>query len=123
VACLAAAGLLAAVLLRGRSGLIGRAAAVLVLAAAISTGWAYAAWRAELRLSEALPGEWEGRDVVVTGVVASLPQDFERGLRFVFEVEESAAPLPPKISLAWYKGFRDEEMHSCRPSTRASAGA
>ncbi|WP_442770223.1 DNA internalization-related competence protein ComEC/Rec2, partial [Zoogloea ramigera] len=115
VACLAAAGLLAAVLLRGRSGLIGRAAAVLVLAAAISTGWAYAAWRAELRLSEALPGEWEGRDVVVTGVVASLPQDFERGLRFVFEVEESAAPLPPKISLAWYKGFRDEEMHMLPP--------
>ena len=25
----------------------------------------------------------------VTGVIASLPQDFERGLRFVFEVEES----------------------------------
>ena len=68
------------------------------VAAAISTGWAYAAWRAELRLSEALPGEWEGRDVVVTGVVASLPQDFERGLRFVFEVEESAAPLPPKMT-------------------------
>lgn len=114
-ACLAAAGLLAAVVLRGRPGLAGRAAAVLVLVAAISTGWVYAAWRAELRLSEALPGEWEGRDVVVTGVVASLPQDFERGLRFVFEVEESAAPLPPKISLAWYKGFRDEEMHTLPP--------
>ena len=93
-----------------------RGLALLVMAtAAAGAGWAYAAWRADLRLAEALPGEWEGRDVVVTGVVASLPQDFERGLRFVFEVEESAAPLPQKISLAWYKGFRDEEMHTLPP--------
>ena len=85
VACLAAAGLLAGGLLHGRSRRLGRAVALLVLVtAAVGAGWAYAAWRAELRLAEALPGEWEGRDVVLTGVVASLPQDFERGLRFVF---------------------------------------
>jgi len=113
---LALAGLLAGALLRVRSRGPWRGLALLVLvAAAAGAGWAYAAWRAELRLAEALPGEWEGRDVVVTGVVASLPQDFERGLRFVFEVEDSAAPLPQKISLAWYKGFRDEELHTLPP--------
>ncbi|WP_298598659.1 DNA internalization-related competence protein ComEC/Rec2 [Zoogloea sp.] len=116
VAGLAVAGLLGGGVMRVRSRGLMRGLALLVMAtAAAGAGWAYAAWRADLRLAEALPGEWEGRDVVVTGVVASLPQDFERGLRFVFEVEESAAPLPQKISLAWYKGFRDEEMHTLPP--------
>ena len=116
VAGLAVAGLLGGGVMRVRSRGLMRGLALLVMAtAAAGAGWAYAAWRADLRLAEALPGEWEGRDVVLTGVVASLPQDFERGLRFVFEVEESAAPLPQKISLAWYKGFRDEEMHTLPP--------
>jgi len=113
---LVVAGLLAGGVMRVRSRGLMCGLALLVLATAVAgAGWAYAAWRADLRLAEALPGEWEGRDVVLTGVVASLPQDFERGLRFVFEVEESAAPLPQKISLAWYKGFRDEELHTLPP--------
>ena len=94
---------------RRRAPLWRGVAAVLMALAMAATGWSYAAWRAELRLAEALPAEWEGRDVIVTGVVASLPQAFERGLRFVLEVEESAAPLPRTISVAWYSGFRDEE--------------
>ena len=85
---------------------------LLLAMAGAAIGWSYAGWRAELRLADALPGELEGRDVQVTGVIASLPQDFERGLRFVFEVEESAAPVPRRISLAWYKGYRDGELHS-----------
>ncbi len=89
-----------------------RALLALTLLGALLAGWAYAAWRADLRLADSLPAEWEGRDVVLTGVVASLPQDFERGVRFDFHVEDSAAPVPPVISLAWYRGFRDEEMHT-----------
>lgn len=81
--------------------------ALLALAAA-AMGWSYAGWRADLRLADALPSEWEGRDMVVTGVVASLPQDFERGLRFVLEVERSSGPAPRRVSIAWYQGFRDE---------------
>ncbi|WP_374263767.1 DNA internalization-related competence protein ComEC/Rec2 [Zoogloea sp.] len=87
-----------------------RCALLAVTAAAL--GWSWAGWRAELRLADALPAEWEGRDVVLTGVVASLPQDFERGLRFVFEVEEAAAPVPRRLSLAWYAGLRDDETHT-----------
>ena len=55
---------------------------ILVLLAAVLAGWSFAAWRADIRLADALPAEWEGRDVVLRGVVASLPQDFERGVRF-----------------------------------------
>lgn len=116
MAGLALLALLAGLGLRVGAGRARRAAGVaMLLMAAVAGGWAYAAWRAELRLADALPGEWEGRDVVLTGVVAGLPQDFERGLRFTFEVEESAAPVPRKLSLAWYKGFRDEEWHALPP--------
>jgi competence protein ComEC len=44
-------------------------------------GFAWAALLAHLRLSDRLDAALEGRDVVVTGVVAGLPQDFERGVR------------------------------------------
>lgn len=84
----------------------------LALLSALMAGWSFAAWRADLRLADALPGAWEGRDVVLTGVVASLPQDFERGVRFSFHVDRSPAPVPPVISLAWYRGFREEEIHT-----------
>lgn len=88
------------------------AAKGLLLLAAVLAGWGFAAWRAELRLADALPMALEGQDVVVSGVVASLPQDFERGLRFTFHVESGVPGVPEVLSLAWYKGFRDEELHT-----------
>ncbi|MDO9243793.1 MAG: DNA internalization-related competence protein ComEC/Rec2 [Rhodocyclaceae bacterium] len=66
-------------------------------------GLAWAGGFAHWRLADALPGAWEGRDVEVTGVVTRLPQRFERGLRFVFEVEEAAVPMPQRIVLSWYR--------------------
>lgn len=49
----------------------------------------------------------EGRDLVVTGVVAAMPQRTDAGLRFRFDVEaartgEGAVRLPPRILLGWY---------------------
>lgn len=74
-----------------------------VLAAAVA-GYGYAAWRAETRLADALPAEWEGVDVVVTGVVDDLPDASERGVRFAFAVERVETPeavAPSRLSLAW----------------------
>lgn len=82
-------------------GLAGRRR--LVVLGALCLGWAWAAGWAHWRLADALPAEWEGRDVEVVGVVADLPQRFENGLRFAFAVEESAAPLPRRIALSWYR--------------------
>ena len=79
----------------------------MLLLSACVAGFLYAGWRAESRLVESLPAAWEGRDVVVTGVVVSLPQAFERGQRFVFDLDERALPLPGRISLAWYEGPGD----------------
>jgi competence protein ComEC len=41
--------------------------------AAACVGFGYAAWRAELRLAEALPYDWQSRDIEVTGHIAKLP--------------------------------------------------
>lgn len=90
-------------------GLAGRRRRIPALLGALLLGWAWAAGWAHWRLADALPVEWEGRDVEVVGVVADLPQRFERGVRFVFDIEESAAPLPRRIALSWYRQFEAAE--------------
>ena len=84
-----------------RSLLIGLAVALLGFGA---TGLRSAAY-----LAEALDPALEGRDVRVVGVVASLPQRNESGLRFRLEVESAvleghAARLPPLMDVGWYGG-------------------
>lgn len=80
--------------------------ALLVLAgASLGAGWS--AWRAGERLAEALPPELEGRDLVVTGIVASLPEASASGRRFQFEIEQAtheaqAVKLPSRVALGWY---------------------
>ncbi len=65
--------------------------------------------RAGSFIKDALNPQLEGRDLVVTGVVAAMPQRNESGLRFRLDVESAsleAAPvlLPPRIYLSWYNG-------------------
>ena len=58
-----------------------------------------------------LAGRLEGRDLVVTGVVASLPQQGPSGLRFRFEVDARAARRPAcraLLALGWYAGFHED---------------
>ncbi|HZZ95298.1 MAG TPA: DNA internalization-related competence protein ComEC/Rec2 [Usitatibacter sp.] len=81
---------------------------VALAAFAVAAGFAHAAWRAELRLDDALPRAWEGRDVRVTGVVDDLPQEAQGFTRFSFRVEASSGPVPREISIAWYE-TRGEE--------------
>ncbi len=99
-------GLLAAVL----SGLTflcfrfsGRSRRLLACLVMLLAGFVWAALLGQLRLADALPVADEGRDLLVTGVVASLPQTFENGVRFDFDVEAAQRPIPARISLAWYR--------------------
>ncbi|CAB3764988.1 competence protein ComEC [Burkholderia sp. MSh2] len=74
-----------------------------VLAACVA-GFGYAAVRAEWRLGDSLPAQWEGRDIVVTGVVRGLPVVDGTGVRLLFAVESNDAGLarfPPLIRLSW----------------------
>ncbi|HYH40521.1 MAG TPA: DNA internalization-related competence protein ComEC/Rec2 [Burkholderiales bacterium] len=92
-------------LLRARSRLlrIGAGSAVAILACAAGFFWAAAA--AHLRMADALPHEWEGRDIEVVGVISSLPQPYEQSVRFEFDVEQVltfGARVPRRIVLSWW---------------------
>jgi len=94
-------GLVLALRRRGPGALIGLAVACAACAFG-STGW-----RADARLATSLAPELEGRDVVVVGAVASLPQRSTEAWRFRFEVEsarlgDKPVALPALLSLGWY---------------------
>ena len=95
-----------------------------LLAMAIAAlGFFYAGWRAEIRLADALPPAWEGRDIRVVGVVDELPQPVDRGIRFAFVIERTLTPnavVPSRVSLAWYADR--EPSGTTRPGPEVHAG-
>jgi len=99
-------------------------AGVATFAAFAALGFVWAAGFAHWRLADRLDPYLEGRDVVVTGVVASLPQPFERGVRFDFDVESPDTGVPRHISLSSYGGsaFEDEDALPVRPGERWRLG-
>jgi len=85
---------------------------LLTIVACCALGFAWASWRADLRLGDELAMDWEGQDVEVVGVVATLPQDFSNGTRFEFALETVltvAAIVPQRVMLSWYQGRRDDD--------------
>ncbi len=93
-----------------------RPAAALLAGALLGCGWA--ALAAHWRLSDALDARWEGRDITVTGVIATLPQPLDRGARFEFDVEAaepSQAHVPGHVLLVWYNGLTPEEFQEVAP--------
>lgn len=79
----------------------------LLLGCAAWLGFAWSAWLAQGRLADSLPYEWQGKDIVVSGVVAEMPRQHERGSRFTFDVEEVTTPgahVPRRIQIATYDG-------------------
>jgi len=86
-----------------------RSRPALALVAVALFGFAACGWRAERFLVRGLDPALEGRDLSVVGIVATLPQQHEAGLRFRFEVESASADgapvrLVPLLSLGWYGG-------------------
>ena len=100
-------GVLAGRLASHASRTVRWAARAAALASALALGFAYAGGRAELRLADALAFADEGRDIVIVGVVDSLPAQLERGQRFEFAVERVETPgaqVPARIALSWFGG-------------------
>lgn len=84
----------------------GTVAIAALAVAGLAAGHDWAAWRAGLRLADALPEAWEGRDIVLEGVVSGLPQAGERGVRFAFDpdrVRTAGASVPARIVLTRYE--------------------
>ena len=108
-----------------------RAALDLLVGAIVGFYWA--AWLAQAALSPQLASADEGRDFTVIGTVDNLPYRFTQGVRFNFAVERvldgrgskqtttsGPAPVPPRIALSWYAGFRDQvtEVGDVQPGER-----
>ena len=83
-----AMGLAAIRLARLESEGLARWALLLTLSAA---GFAYAGWRADARLADALAPAWEGCDIVLVGTVDDMPQLAPDGEHFSFAVESARA--------------------------------
>jgi competence protein ComEC len=82
--------------------------------------------QATLRLGEALAPALEGRDLAVTGVIASLPQVGPNGIRFRFAIDAESrrhelGTLPRRIALGWYGGFHEDAALSA-PQRELKAG-
>ena len=105
---LAGAGLLALLAAWGsRRAAPGHALAVAWLLVGALAAWGAAGTRAVGMAAQALAPALEGRDVVLTGVVARMPQHDERGWRLVLDVQAArldgaAVAVPPRVQLAWY---------------------
>lgn len=71
--------------LPGRWARRGRLVLGAALALLVGLGWA--AWRADSRIDRWLPSDMAGKDLVVEGIVAGLPDAAPHGTRFLFRVE------------------------------------
>ena len=92
----------------------------------IALSFAATGLRAQWRLSDALPAALEGRDIVVTGVVAQLPRRLPEGVRFVFDIDSATlqgqrVQVPSRIVLGWYGGWQDEVLMAA-PYAKLAAG-
>jgi competence protein ComEC len=111
-ACFALAAVAGVGFSRRASPVIGAGAMFVGFAA---LGFAWAAALAHLRLSDRLDPALEGRDVLVSGVVAGLPQTFERGVRFDFDVESPETGVPRRVVLSSYSGFAADDSQGVLP--------
>jgi competence protein ComEC len=85
-----------------------------LLVCAVALGYGYAAWIAQQRLSDSLPDEWQGKNIVVSGIVAEMPRPHERGLRFIFDVEKvhtKDARVPHRILIGTYDAHGKTPLH------------
>jgi competence protein ComEC len=121
LAILALAALVARRWLRGTGGALVAASSFGAALLGSLLGFIWAGLLAQQRIADQLPLAWEGREIVLTGVVASLPQQLARAERFIFDVESVAlvnsfnsfnspgAGVPRRIMLSWYRERRDAD--------------
>ena len=94
----------------------------LTMLATAALAFALTAARAQLRLDDVLPAALEGKDLVLTGQVVSLPRETMAGTRFVFEVDSALlngqpVRVPSLVSLGWYRGFDEDALLGGPPQT------
>ncbi len=72
-------------------------------------GFLLALFQADAILAGSLPSALEGQDLVIEGVIDSIPEQRQFGQRFIFSPEKAINPLlpqqdlPNKVRLSWYR--------------------
>ena len=94
--------------------------------AAFIFGFVWASSFALWRMSDELPHHWEQKTIAIVGVVASVPEVAERGVRFRFDVEKvltKEAVVPSHISLNQYAYYGDTAYKNSpeKPATQTPA--
>ncbi len=102
--------LVAIAMLVGVLGWTWRGSNWLVVVMAVFLGFGLTSWRAAVFARDALNPALEGQDLMVTGVVRSMPQRTDEALRFRLDVASAMqdgrpVTLPSQILLGWYAGF------------------
>jgi competence protein ComEC len=90
-----------------------KARLALRLAGGFLFGFFWAAAFALYYLSDELPRELEGKDIIITGTIHSLPKLYDQNKSFIFKVEQSKFNenyiiVPPRILLSWNAAFQPE---------------
>ncbi|HEY0267742.1 MAG TPA: DNA internalization-related competence protein ComEC/Rec2 [Methyloradius sp.] len=102
-----------------------------LLIAVFAAGFFWASGYAHYRLADALPSDWQGKNIQIIGVVASMPQQLERSDRFEFDVESvltqndgrnQAVKVPVHISLAQYSTEFGNNQTLEKPTSLFHAG-
>jgi competence protein ComEC len=98
----------------------------IVVAAFALAGFGTTGLRAAVFLHQALDPGLQGRDIVVTGVIAAMPQRSEAGLRLRLEVESALldgepVKLPPSLYLGWYSAFSTSDLLEDSPQRAPAA--
>lgn len=70
------------------------------LLSGLIVGLLWTGFQAQQRLDEQLPESLAGQTILTQGVIASVPEQHDRLLRFIFEPENPE--LPYKLRLSWY---------------------
>ncbi|GMQ97243.1 MAG: DNA internalization-related competence protein ComEC/Rec2 [Gammaproteobacteria bacterium] len=70
-------------------------------------GFSWALLFAHINQPISLPEQWEGKDVVVIGHVATIPEQYQRATRFEFQVDAALfgrriEPFPARLRVSWY---------------------
>ncbi len=91
------------------------------LLAGVCAAFAAVGWRADGMMAAQLAPALEGRDLVLVGRVARMPQRGDMGWRFRFDVElarldGAALRVPPRLQLSWYGSVSTaDELDAPRP--------
>ena len=90
-------------------------------------GFLWALLRAHWVLDVALPSELQGKDLLVTGVIASIPLEDHRKRRFEFDIEtmefnKQKIPSIGKVRISWYGKYSKKNKHLYKKKIKLKAG-